>query len=188
MPTLRLLISFCWIYYLVFWVAAARKTKANAERQPWRSFLHHSLYIFLGAIVLSYDIVPWGINRRMFADSPAALMAGAAATVAGLAVAVWARCILGKNWSGTVTIKLDHELVQHGPYRWVRNPIYTGVLLMFVGTAAALGQVRGLVGVALVFWGFWLKIRQEEAFMRRQFPVAFPEYQRRVKSLIPYML
>lgn len=185
---LRPIISACWIYYLIFWLATAYKVKATRERQSWHSFFHHSIYIWLGACLLSYDIVPWGFNQRLFPEMRVVTASGAVLTVVGLIIAVWARCILGRNWSGTVTIKEGHELVQHGPYRWVRNPIYTGMLLMFAGTALALGQVRGAVAVALVFLGFWIKIRQEEAFMTRQFPSDFPVYCRQVKSLIPYVL
>ena len=55
-------------------------------------------------------------------------------TGAGLIVALWARTILGTNWSSNVVLKEQHELIERGPYRFVRHPIYTGVLLMVLGT------------------------------------------------------
>ena len=69
---------------------------------------------------------------------------------AGIAFAVWARHYLGRNWSGTVTVKQDHELIRSGPYRLVRHPIYTGLLLAILGTAVAFGEWRGLLAFALL--------------------------------------
>lgn len=187
MADFRLAISGCWIYYLIFWLVAATKTKAAAQRQSWASFLLHSAFIWAGAVLLSYDIVPWGFGRQLVHPTLTVVALAAGTTLAGLLVAVWARCILGRNWSGTVAIKEGHELVQHGPYHWTRNPIYSGMLLMIVGTGAMTCEVRDVVAVALVFIGFWIKIRKEETLMLQQFPAQFPDYRSRVKSLIPFV-
>jgi protein-S-isoprenylcysteine O-methyltransferase Ste14 len=95
---------------------------------------------------------------------------------------------LGTNWSGTVTIKQDHELITGGPYRFVRHPIYSGLLLAFIGTALARGEWRGVLAVALTFVAFWRKLRIEEQWMRQQFGVAYEEYARRVAALAPHIL
>jgi protein-S-isoprenylcysteine O-methyltransferase Ste14 len=58
--------------------------------------------------------------------------AGVVVCAAGAGVAIRARRILGRNWSGFVMIKQDHELIQRGPYRFVRHPIYTGIILEVV--------------------------------------------------------
>ena len=79
---------------------------------------------------------------------------GLALVVLGLAFSVAARVWLGGNWSSMVTLKQDHELIRSGPYRWVRHPIYTGLLLAILGSAIALGEWRGLIALALVTVAF----------------------------------
>jgi protein-S-isoprenylcysteine O-methyltransferase Ste14 len=100
---------------------------------------------------------------------------------------MWARLILGRNWSGVVTLKEDYELVQRGPYRFVRHPIYTGLQSMFLSTAIAYGSLAAFIAVPLVFVSFWIKLSQEERLMVKQFPDDYPGYQRRVKRIIPFL-
>ena len=113
---------------------------------------------------------------------------GALLTALGVAFACWARFVLGRNWSSVVQVKKDHELVQRGPYRWVRHPIYTGVLLAFLGTALAIDQWRAMVCLAVVALSFWFKLRLEERWMCEQFGAAYAEYMRRTKALVPGVL
>jgi len=99
---------------------------------------------------------------------------------------VWARVFLGANWSATVTIKQDHEIIRSGPYALVRHPIYSGLLLGMLGTAIAIGEMRGLVG--LVFLGWWLKLQTEEQFLVEQFGTQYLKYRQETKALIPFVL
>ncbi len=109
--------------------------------------------------------------------------------MAGLAFStVAARRHLGRNWSGTVTLKEDHELIRTGPYRRARHPIYTGMLVGFIGSAISLGEVRGVVAVGLVIVAFLIKIRLEERWMTESFGDAYRRYRTEVKALIPYLL
>ena len=103
----------------------------------------------------------------------------------GFGFAVWARIVLGRNWSGIVTVKEDHTLITRGPYEWVRHPIYTGILLALLGTAVTLGTVLNLVEVPVVALAFWLKMRPEERFMLETFGEQYAVYRRQVKALIP---
>jgi len=121
-------------------------------------------------------------------ESVWAALAGLALTVIGVAVAIWARLILGTNWSAVVTIKQDHEIIRRGPYSIVRHPIYSGGLLALLGTAIAFGELRGLIGLALIFIAWWMKSRLEESFMEEQFGAAYARYRRDVKGLIPFVL
>jgi protein-S-isoprenylcysteine O-methyltransferase Ste14 len=108
-------------------------------------------------------------------------------TVLGLSLAVWARVVLGTNWSGTVTYKKDHELIMGGPYAYVRHPIYSAMLLMFLGTAFAVGTVDGFLAFPVLFISFWIKYRQEEALMIEHFGDRYRAYMKRVSALIPFM-
>ncbi len=110
---------------------------------------------------------------------------GVALTAAGILFAFWARFTLGRNWSGTVTVKEDHELVIRGPYRIVRHPIYTGFTLGMLGTALVTARVRGLVALALIVVAWRLKWGIEERFMLEEFGERYTAYRKRVSALIP---
>jgi protein-S-isoprenylcysteine O-methyltransferase Ste14 len=107
--------------------------------------------------------------------------------VAGLLFAVWAREHLGSNWSRSVTIKQDHELITTGPYAMVRHPIYTGFLAGFLGTAIALSQVRGFVAFVLILVILGVKLRMEEQWMRSQFGATYATYAHQTAALVPYL-
>ncbi len=115
-------------------------------------------------------------------------MVGTALVLLGLAFTVWARVHLGRNWSGIVTVKQGHELIRSGPYRWVRHPIYTGLLLAFMGSAIALGQWRGVLAMLIVFAALWRKLRLEERWMIETFGAAYTAYRNEVAALIPFVL
>jgi protein-S-isoprenylcysteine O-methyltransferase Ste14 len=87
-----------------------------------------------------------------------------------------------------VTLKEGHELVERGPYRFVRHPIYTGILTMFFATALALGHLAGFAATFLMFASFWIKLRDEEHLMLQQFPDRYAAYRRRAKRIIPFVL
>jgi protein-S-isoprenylcysteine O-methyltransferase Ste14 len=99
---------------------------------------------------------------------------------------VWARVHLGGNWSGIVTIKHGHELIADGPYAIVRHPIYTGLLVAFMGSAMARGDWRGVLVVLIVWWALWRKLRLEERWMVERFGQQYETYRRRVPALVPF--
>lgn len=109
-------------------------------------------------------------------------------TIAGLLLVLWARAILGTNWSGSVTLKEDHELVERGPYGYVRHPIYSGVLLMFLGTAVVVGTLGGLLGFPFLLVSCWIKLRQEESLLLDYFGREYSDYMTRVKALVPFVV
>jgi len=177
-----------WIAVGIFWLAAALKSKPVTRRQTvWARVSHISIMCVGFALVFGGPLLVGPLSWRALPDWPALGWAGFALTITGLAFTVWARFVLGGNWSGTVTIKQDHELVRRGPYAVVRHPIYTGALLALLGTAMALGEVRGFVGLVVVFIGWRGKSWKEEAFMRDQFGEQYTQYEREVKGLIPFI-
>ena len=86
-----------------------------------------------------------------------------------------------------MTLKADHELITGGPYRLARHPIYNGMLTGFLGSAVALGEVRGLLATLLVFWTLWRKMKLEERWLREHFGEAYEEYSKRVAGLVPFL-
>ena len=178
-----------WIGWFALWRAMAFRVKAAAESESVPSRLSHLVPLLFAGYLLAAPQVPIPLFNERFvplAIWPAAL--GAALTFAGLVFCVWARFVLADNWSDFVQVKRDHELIVDGPYRWVRHPIYTGLLLMFGGTALAVGEWRGVLAVAIAAASFWRKLRLEESVMRGQFGDAYARYAERVPALIPFVL
>ena len=110
----------------------------------------------------------------------------AALTFAGIFFAWWARLHLGRLWSGSVTRKESHRIVDTGPYAIVRHPIYTGLIGATFATAAAEAAATALVGWALIAFGLWLKARAEERFLAAELGPDYASYRRRVPMLVPF--
>lgn len=178
-----------WVVVGAFWFLSALSRKRTIRTQTSRSRLIQSGLIILSFLLLTQRVSDRGpLSARFISNSAPAAFLGLALTLCGAALAIWARLTLGRNWSGIVTIKENHELVRRGPYAIVRHPIYTGALLALAGTAIALGEIRALIAFGLAFAALWLKMKTEEAFMRQQFGGQYAEYKRRVKRLIPFVL
>ena len=128
------------------------------------------------------------LNLRIIPRMDAIASIAVILCVAGLLFCIWARITLGRNWSGTITLKEKHELIVRGPYRFVRHPIYTGLLAMVVATVITVGHVAAIVGAVLVFLSFWIKLSTEEEVMLKQFANEYVDYQHRVKRIIPFVL
>jgi protein-S-isoprenylcysteine O-methyltransferase Ste14 len=92
---------------------------------------------------------------------------------------------IGENWSSAAAVKVNHELIRTGPYAWVRHPIYSGLLLAAIGTSLVRDEVRGILALPILWFGFWIKSRIEEQFMLKTFGPAYAEYSRSTGALIP---
>ena len=181
-------VSVSWIGFAVIWVVASISTKRSVYRESLVQRLRYSLLLLAAFLLLTKSWrLPHPFDLRLIPCTGTIAWICAISCVAGLACCFWARTILGRNWSGTITFKEEHELIERGPYRWVRHPIYTGLLIMYLATAILLGRAGGIFGLALAFMSFWIKLRDEEALMLQRFPDRYPAYQRRVKRLIPFV-
>jgi len=131
--------------------------------------------------------LPYPFNLHIIPPTDAILIVSSILCICGVGFCFWARAVLGGNWSGTVTLKENHELIVRGPYRLVRHPIYAGLLAMFIATAIEQGHLGGIIGLILVLAGLWIKSSEEEEVMRKQFPDQYVTYRERVKRIIPFM-
>jgi protein-S-isoprenylcysteine O-methyltransferase Ste14 len=183
------IISGCWVVFITVWLLAAASTKRTVYRESRAQRLRYWVLLVISYLLLLYGReLPYPLNLRVIPRATPIACAAAFLCVAGLGFALWARVTLGRNWSGVVTLKEGHELVQRGPYRFVRHPIYTGVLIMFFATALVQSHLAGFVGVLLMFASFWIKLDREETLMLRQFPERYAAYQKGVKRIIPFVL
>lgn len=187
--TLDNAILIVWIIVGLVWLAASASLKSVARTEPMGSRLFHILAITLAFWLLFDSRLNAGVlNHRFVPGTPAIWWTGFSLTVAGAGLAIWARLLLGTNWSATVTVKHNHELQRTGPYSIVRHPIYSGFLLAMLGTAIAFGEIRGLVAFVLALIAWRVKSLVEERFMLDQFGEQYARYRREVKALIPFVL
>jgi protein-S-isoprenylcysteine O-methyltransferase Ste14 len=175
-----------WILFAAYWLASALKRKRTKQRE---SIVHRLGYI-LPLVVVFYLLYnprfsfEW-LSTYFVPHTPGWQWAGVAVMVVGLGIACWARVHLGTNWSGVVTLKEGHELIRTGPYRNIRHPIYTGILIGFLGYAIVGGQVRGLVAMAAVWLSFFIKARREEKFLAQEFGPKFDEHTQHTGMFLP---
>ncbi|MDE2397532.1 MAG: isoprenylcysteine carboxylmethyltransferase family protein [Burkholderiales bacterium] len=183
------LIPALWLAWIAYWIAAARGAKRTLRREGRGSRLAHILPLLLAGWMLWVPRIPLpALMQRFLPEAMWPFWLGVLLTAAGLLFAVWARVHIGRNWSGTVTVKQDHELVTSGPYRFVRHPIYSGLLLAFAGGAIARGEWRGPIAVLIAFVALWRKLGLEERWMREQFGPAYEAYSERVAALLPFLI
>src|SRR5262245_28993389 len=127
-----LFIGLCWLVFFLVWAVSAFFVKRTVERSwGWARLL----VLALGIMLLGTLLRVGGMGRPLWVRTAWTGAWAALLTAAGLVVAVWARLVLGRNWSGTITFKENHELIMRGPYAHVRHPIYSGLLLMLLGAA-----------------------------------------------------
>jgi protein-S-isoprenylcysteine O-methyltransferase Ste14 len=175
-----------WIAFITYWSVAARNAAPTKSAESAASRrLHMSL---LNASFL-FLLLPIPFLRGRFLPAVPSLVAiGFTIQIASGMVGVWARLVLGRNWSGAITVAEGHELIRTGPYRIVRHPIYSAMLGMFVGTALVSGEWHAAIGMVLLVVAYARKIRLEEASLRTQFGSAYTEYSRTTRALIPFVV
>lgn len=175
-----------WIAFFVIWMIWAIGAKPTQIHEGISSRLSYMvLTIAAFWVMFSSDVPREWLRVRIFPSTLWVDAVGIFVTLAGLAFAVWARAYLGGNWSSSVTVKVNHQLIRSGPYRWVRHPIYSGMILAMLGTALVRAQVRGLVAVVLLYMGFKIKSKIEEQAMTTTFGAEYAEYSRSTGAIVP---
>lgn len=183
------LIPALWLAWGAYWLIAAADVKSTTRSESAASRAAHLLPLAIAGAMLASPRLPIAfLYVHVFEPTVATFFLGAGIVASGLTIAIWARAVLGRNWSGIVTLKQDHELIRNGPYRWVRHPIYTGLLLGFFGTAIVLAQWRGVVAFLIVLAALWRKLRHEERWLVEVFGADYAQYRSEVAALIPFLL
>lgn len=176
-----------WVAVGVLWIVTAAFERATPQPPAERSS-RNLLYLLLlvpAALLLFDPKIPLGpLDHTLFQSNSL----GLALVFAGAAFTGLARLRLGSNWSANPRIRVGHTLSTEGPYRIVRHPIYSGILLAFLGTAIILGETRGFIAVVLAFLGYLVKSRTEDRLLAARFGPDFTDYRRRTKALIPGIL
>jgi protein-S-isoprenylcysteine O-methyltransferase Ste14 len=176
-----------WVLWAASWFAASFWSAKTERRAPGSAQWIYRVVIIVGAVLL-YRRTSIGLGaERLWHVGYGGAYALSGVAIAGIAFAWWARLHLGRLWSGSVTRKEGHRVVDTGPYALVRHPIYTGLLLATLATGTASATVPALAGVVIIGIGIWLKARLEERFLAEELGAdAYGEYRRRVPMLLPF--
>jgi protein-S-isoprenylcysteine O-methyltransferase Ste14 len=172
-----------WVLFWVVWLIAARTAKRAAQSRMGQ-FMGLRIGVFVILVLVGRSGVFKG--HHAIVSNPILQGVGVVLFVIGLALALWARAYLGRNWGTPMSEKLDAELVTTGPYRYIRNPIYSGLILAAIGTTLAVSWYW-LVAVVCMGAYFIYSATVEERIMARLFPNEYPAYKRSTKMLIPFV-
>jgi protein-S-isoprenylcysteine O-methyltransferase Ste14 len=175
-----------WIAWNFYWGVAAKKTASTVRSESTKSRAFHQ-YLLLLAFFLLFAPLPW-LDRRLLPPGEVWVVLGLVLQVGFFGLSISARRTLGRNWSGAITEKVDHELIRSGPYRFVRHPIYTAIIGMFLGAALVSGDVHAFLAVAVITGAYLRKIRLEEQNLAKVFGPRYDEYRRETRALIPWIL
>jgi protein-S-isoprenylcysteine O-methyltransferase Ste14 len=180
MDAIRAGIGLAWVVFWLYWLISARDVKSGTgARSGWA---------VRGVVLLSILAVNALARVRTVATTDLAFgLIGALLVGCGLGLAVWARLHLGRNWGMPMSRKDVPELVTSGPYRYVRHPIYSGLLFALVGSAVALNLLV-LAPMLVIGWFFYRAATVEERNLAATFPTTYPQYQARTRKLIPFVL
>jgi protein-S-isoprenylcysteine O-methyltransferase Ste14 len=177
--------SIWWAWALYWWVSGLSASKAKRVQGSGARTLYLLEMVFAaGLLALPWSALPW-LSRIVVPHTETMFFTGASLVALGLGFAVWARIHLGQHWSGNVTLKEGHRLIRSGPYALARHPIYTGLLLAFLGSALALDEVRGYLGFLIAVEANVRKFKLEERWLTEEFGDEYSRYRREVKAIVP---
>ncbi len=182
MHVVDLVILVGWIAFWIYWLAASVGVKAGQTRST--RFVSVRVAVILIILLL---IRTRALKGSSPTNNPWLQGIGLVLFVSGLALAIWARRYLGRNWGMPMSQKVDPELVTTGPYRSIRHPIYSGIILAMIGTTISV-SVFWLVAVVVLGGYFIYSAVMEERLMASLFPDSYPQYMRSTKMLIPFIL
>ncbi len=175
-----------WMIWAICWLAMAFFNKSTKRSESVMQRFEHLLPAMVGfALIFREGFGGAWLARPIFVAGPTLLLLCVMVTMLGLLFSVWARLALGANWSGSVTIKSNHQLIRRGPYRSIRHPIYTGMLAALLAVAITQGLWSGAVGFALVFFALYRKARREELFLSQEFGDGFAEHRQHTGMFLP---
>jgi len=179
-----------WLLFWTLWALWGRATRHRTrtlmmgDARAYR-FMHVAIVALSFWLLLTPILHP--LNELLF-DSPAAMdWIAEGLSIQGLVLAIWARMILADNWSGTIQQLSGQTLITKGPYRYVRHPIYSGILLAVFGTFLLKPTLFALIGFNLMFGAYCLKSLREEEFLRQVFGQQYTIYSKDSWRLIPFI-
>ena len=180
------MVATLWLAWLISWVIAALWADPVKRRAGLDAEYQSRIVLLVGTLLFFVPAHGFIGRVRLWPPSPTLAWLCVALIAIGLLFTWWARIHLGRLWSGTVTAKIDHHVVDTGPYALVRHPIYTGLLLAILATMVARGTLWAVAGAVLLTIGIVMKARLEERFLHSELGKAYDDYAGRVPMLVPF--
>jgi len=180
-----------WLFVLTYWVLSGLSTKkVKSQETFFKRLIQYWLPLIIAVLLLGpgeWYGHSW-LRENYIEHTNMVGTIGLSISIFGAIIACTSRYTLGKNWSLSVQRKENHQLIHDGIYKIVRHPIYTGLLLLFIGNAIIVGDYRAIIAVLIVFVSLWLKLKKEEKLLIETFGIEYKEYKNQTKALIPYLL
>ncbi len=184
----RIVADIFWIVWVLVWLFSALRTAPAVARQSKTNRFKDRVPLTLGSVLMFMHPAWFGVLLKpVLPDVYWLGWLGTILTALGLGVSIWARAHLGRLWSGSITIKSNHEVIRTGPYDSTRHPIYSGLLLALIGTTIVRGTLGSFVGLVLLGIGLLLRVREEEHMLLAHFGEQYRRYQREVPAVVPHL-
>ena len=181
-----ILLQCVWAAFGGYWLVAARGGEVeHTAESPFYRPVRLAILVITFTLLFSRRLAFGFLGRQLMPRLVVVACVGFALTLTGLALAMWARTHLGRYWSDKVVLKVNHQLVQDGPYAYMRHPIYSGVLLGVAGTALVVDEWRGALAFLVLLANYWIKAVQEEKILSAGFGEQFANHKRRAGFLFP---
>lgn len=185
---LFLILTWVWVATGIYWIWASRTMKKAQKKEGIQFRVFYMFFWVIPVVITFFTILPGDFpNQKLYASISVLNWIAFVLALTSLAFMIWSRVVLGKNWSGRIAIKKDHQLITNGPYRFVRHPMYTGFIFAFFWSAVLLGEVRGLISFIILVIGVLMKLRLEEKFVHEAFGQDYQAYSKRVKKIVPFI-
>jgi protein-S-isoprenylcysteine O-methyltransferase Ste14 len=181
-------IAFAWVTFLLYWGVSAIRTKSTTKSRNLAVTIVMVFALVGLFLLLRYVVTIGDFNLELWHRTLPLAILSVSIVLLGLYVLIWALRTLGSNWNPTAHGTEDQELVQVGPYRHIRHPMYTGLLAMVLGSAIAYGHLLGVLILAVFIAGLCVKAKQEELILKRTIGRPYEEYWNKTKAFIPFII
>jgi protein-S-isoprenylcysteine O-methyltransferase Ste14 len=181
-------ITFAWVTFLLYWGVSAIRTKSTTKNRNLVVVVLMAFALVGLFLLLRYVVTIGDFNLELWHRTLPFAILSVGIVLLGLFVLIWARRALGSSWNAIAESTENQHIVQAGPYRHIRHPMYTGFLAMVLGSAMAYGHLLGVLILAVFIAGFWVKANQEELILKRTIGPIYKEYWQKTKAFIPFII
>ncbi|MBV7276626.1 isoprenylcysteine carboxylmethyltransferase family protein [Clostridium sp. PL3] len=176
-----------WIYWILSAINTRSKVRKESSGQKGSQRAFHLIFVVIAFIITFFQFENIFLWNKIIPHTPSVESIGIIILILSLLFAIWARLVLGMNWSGAIQKVAGQRLVCSGPYKYIRNPIYTGVVFGFLGNFIVFGTIASLIGFVLILFVYVLKISKEQKFLVEEFGDEYKAYIARSWALIPFV-
>jgi protein-S-isoprenylcysteine O-methyltransferase Ste14 len=185
---IAVIVALAWVTFLLYWGVSAIRTRSTTKNKNVAAIVLMAFALIGLFLLLRYVVTIGDFNLELWHRTLSLAILSVGIVLLGLFVLIWARRTLGSNWNATAHGTENQGLVQIGPYKHIRHPMYTGFLTMVLGSAIAYGHLLGVLILAMFIAGFCVKAMREEFMLRGAFGQAYEAYWQETKAFIPFII